>query len=314
MPELSVVVASHERPLRLRWLLNALSRQTLDRSLWEVVVGDDSRSLEAHPLADEGTLRWAHAPQGARVTPGANRNRALALARGRWVVFTDDDCRPPEGWLEEVWRAVQRNPEAVIQGPIEGDPEEAVRWHGPYPRSLYFQDVPRVWAECANIVYPRALLERLGGFAEDMQSGEDTELCCRARAARVEYVGEVKMGTYHVVQESSLVGHVRAARKWKDLPLLVRRHPDLREHMGLRAFWKPTHAWLPLALVGFVVAPRRPLSLALVLPWAARRQRRHRGLRGRIRHVIELPGWALIELAEMVALVRGSVEHRSLLL
>src|SRR2546421_2918739 len=37
-PELSVAVATHERPLRLRWLLNALDEQTLDRSLWEVVV------------------------------------------------------------------------------------------------------------------------------------------------------------------------------------------------------------------------------------------------------------------------------------
>ncbi|MCW2957953.1 MAG: glycosyltransferase family 2 protein, partial [Solirubrobacterales bacterium] len=62
-PLLSVCVPSHERPLRLRWLLNALADQTLDRSRWELVVCDDSRDgrvgtlLRDHPLAADGTLR-----------------------------------------------------------------------------------------------------------------------------------------------------------------------------------------------------------------------------------------------------------------
>jgi GT2 family glycosyltransferase len=319
-PELSIVVASHERPLRLRWLLNALERQTLSGALWEVMVGVDLRSpevarlLESHPLAADGRLRWVRAPEGARGTPGANRNRALGLARGRWVVFTDDDCRPPVGWLERVHAAVHRHPEAVIQGPVEGDPEESVRWHGPYPRSLCFQDVPRVWGECANIVYPRGLLTRLGGFVEDVYTGEDTELGCRARAAGVSYLGDASMGTYHAVEESSLSRHIRTAGRWRDLPLVVRRHPQLREELALRVFWKPTHVWLPLALAGFGLSVRRPLALVLTVPWALRRTRRHHGLRGRMRHLMELPGWALIELAEMAALARGSVQHRSILL
>ena len=62
-PELTVVVASHDRPLRLRWLLNALADQTLERGRWEVAVGHDcsgaareetERLLGDHPLAHEG--------------------------------------------------------------------------------------------------------------------------------------------------------------------------------------------------------------------------------------------------------------------
>src|SRR5207302_5301663 len=86
-PELSVVVASHERPLRLRWLLNSLEQQTLDRALWEVVVCHDSSRcagsdtdalLHDHGLATDGTLRWTRLPAGS-APPGANRNTALAL-------------------------------------------------------------------------------------------------------------------------------------------------------------------------------------------------------------------------------------------
>ncbi|MDX6659127.1 MAG: hypothetical protein QOH62_3920, partial [Solirubrobacteraceae bacterium] len=41
-PLISVVVPSHDRPLRLRWLLNALDEQTLAREQWEVIVAHDS--------------------------------------------------------------------------------------------------------------------------------------------------------------------------------------------------------------------------------------------------------------------------------
>ncbi len=55
-PEISVVVASHDRPYRLRWLLNALEEQTLDRDRWEVIVAHDSRGPETEALLREHPL------------------------------------------------------------------------------------------------------------------------------------------------------------------------------------------------------------------------------------------------------------------
>ena len=69
-PRLSVVVPSHDRPLRLRWLLNALEEQTLPRDRWEIVVAHDSvgpetdELLSMHPLAQDGTLRFGAATVG----------------------------------------------------------------------------------------------------------------------------------------------------------------------------------------------------------------------------------------------------------
>ena len=62
-PAVSVVVASHGRHLRLRWLLNALEEQTLPRERWELIVVHDydaataARLMERHPLGEDGTLR-----------------------------------------------------------------------------------------------------------------------------------------------------------------------------------------------------------------------------------------------------------------
>jgi GT2 family glycosyltransferase len=318
-PELSVVVASHNRPLRLRWLLNALQEQTLDRDLWEVVVCHDSAGpetdelLRQHPLGRDGTLRFTRLPVGS-APPGANRNAALRLTNASTIVFTDDDCRPPPEWLANVRAAVQRHPGAIIQGLVEGDPDEYGMRHSPYPRGQYFPSVPRPWAECCNIVYPRDLIERVGGFVEDVYTGEDTDLNVRARAAGGRYVGDTGMLTYHAISEGSLRDWIRGVWRWGDLALLVKRHPDLREEFPLWIFWKRTHLWVLVALAGATLERRNPLWAALVIPWAIQWQNRHPGIRGRLRFLMELPGWAVIDLAEIAALARGSVRHRAVLL
>jgi hypothetical protein len=320
VPELAVVVASHDRPLRLRWLLGALAEQTLEPGRFEVVVGHDSGEetealLAGHPLAAAGVLRHARLPAGT-APPGANRNAALALVRAPAVVFTDDDCRPPREWLAQVRAALARHPDAVIQGPVHADPEELVKLRSPYPRTQHFDDVPRPSAECANIVYPRALVARLGGFAEDLLVGEDTELNLRALAAGARYVGEAAMVTHHAVEEGWLLDWVRGAPRWADLARLLDRHPEFRAQLFAGLFWKRTHAWVLLAATGAAAAARRrhPAPLILLAPYVLARPFRGGGLRGRLRHVAELPGWAVVDLAEIAVLARSSIEARTLIL
>jgi GT2 family glycosyltransferase len=309
------VVASHFRPLRLRWLLNALAEQTLDRSAWEVVVGHDSdevteQLLRAHPLATDGVLRHVRQPPGVG-TIARNRNAALALARAPVVVFTDDDCRPPPGWLERVLEAASRHPGSILQGPVASDPDEAVMLRSPYPRTQHFSDVPRIWGECCNIVYPRAVLDELGGFADEgWLTCEDTDLLLRALAAGVPYAGAPSMGTYHCVEEGNLIDALRGTGRWRYFVDLVSRHPEVRDHLFARVFWKDTHAWLLVAALGLTAARRRPAMAALMIPWLRARPVRGGGWRGALRHLLELPGFALIDAAEMGVLARASTRAR----
>ncbi len=335
-PELSVVVASHDRPLRLRWLLNALQEQTLEPALWEVVVCHDSAGpetgalLRAHPLAAAGRLRaLAFAPGAAAAA--AKRNAGAALARAPTLVFTDDDCRPPAGWLQGVRAAVRERPGAVVQGPVSPDPHEAAMLRSPFPRTQSFADVPRVWAESCNIAYPAELFAAAGGFAEDLGSGEDTDLSLRTQAAGGRLAGDPRMLTHHAVDEGLLWDRLRETRRWDELPLLLRRHPELRSELCLRVFWKREHAWLLLAVAGAaggglgrrrtpghghtaLAAAVGSIAPLAALRWALTRRDHGGGARGRLRQVASLPGWALVDAAELAALARASLAHRSLVL
>jgi glycosyltransferase involved in cell wall biosynthesis len=319
-PEIAVVVASHDRPLRLRWLLEALSEQTLDRDRFEVVVAHDSTGpetealLEQHQLARQGTLRHLrHAPGSS--LPGANRNAGWRAARAPIVAFTDDDCRPPRDWLENALKAANAHPGAIVQGATHPDPDERRLLYAPVHHKQNI-DPPTAWAQTCNIVYPRALLERLGGFDEARMVGEDAALAAAAREDGVDYVAAPDVLTYHAVVPVPLPRYLRALRRWEDLPLLVKEHPGMRRNFPLGVFWKWTHASLPLALAGVALSRRTyGLSLLLALPWAKGSLPYYGpGKRNLVFRLRQLPRRLAIDLTETAVLARGSARHRSPLL
>lgn len=319
-PRIAVVVASHDRPLRLRWLLNALEEQTLDRRLWEIVVADGSTGHEAaavlrdHPLAREGTLRHLTLPPSPG-SAGRLRNAGWRLARAPLIAFTDDDCRPPPEWLERALVAAEQSPGAIVQGATRPDPDEQGLLRAPH-RHTQLIEPPTPFAQACNIVYPRRVLERVGGFREEpVRTGEDAELALRARAAGTPYVGAPEVLTYHAVEPMWLPRRLHSSWRWQDLALLVKRHPEARRHYPLRIFWKRTHACLALAAAGLVLGRRKPLVGLLALPWLWEARPRYGPTpRGRLRALAELPSAMAVDVAEAAALAVGSARHRTLFL
>ena len=184
-PDVAVVVASHDRPLRLRWLLNALEDQTLDAL--EVVVAHDSHGHETG--AARATTRsrapagLRHAAPRPRLGPGANRNAALTRRPRAAGAFTDDDCRPPRDGGRRACAPPRAAPGPSSRARPDPTPTSATcssRAAHEHPALTR----PAAWGQTCNIVYPRALLEQLGGFDEALPvAREDTDLALRARAA-----------------------------------------------------------------------------------------------------------------------------------
>ena len=319
-PEVSVVVPSHERGTRLRWLLNALEEQTLAREKWELVVVFDSTDdtaelVRTHPLATAGLMRHVQLEPGTG-TAAIQRNTGWREARAPLIAFTDDDCRPEPDWLERLLAAANANPGAIVQGATRPDPFEAeiMEW-APRPRSIEV-DPPGPHAQTCNILYPRARLEEVGGFDESIRSaGEDLDLAARVRERGAPYVGAPDALTYHAVDTFSLLGAVRFNKRWETLPLVFKRHPQLREQLEYGVFWKRRHAFLPGAIAGVALHRREPLLALLAVPYVLHALP-HRGSHpmGRLRAAAELAGRAVVDASEMWTMAKGSVRYRTLML
>jgi hypothetical protein len=316
-PVIAVAVASLEVPLRLRWLLNALEDQTLARDEWEVVVahkpgdGDTQALLDEHPLAADGTLRRTTTPDQT-ATVAAQRNSAWRSTTAPLVAFTDDDCTPPPDWLEHALCAARRHPGTIVQGACEPSPEDwPVTATAPRFRTRQVLTPPTPWAEACNIVYPRQILETLGGFREDFVIAEDCELALRAHERGFPRVGAPELLTYAAAHEQKLADRLRLAWAQRDLPRLLAMHPEIRKQLPPRLFWKRSHPWLVVAAVGMALGRRHRALSTLALPWAFIAWTESGVQRGAAARIAALPGRWLADSAEVASLALGSWKHHT---
>ena len=307
---ISVVVPTRNRARRLAALLGALEAQTLPCDDFEVIVVDDASTDETARVLEErgaGPLRLQAVRRSDPRGPAVARNVGWQLASGEVVAFTDDDCEPAPQWLEQLQAAAAASPGAAVQGLTGPIPREEDRI-GLFTRTLQVGQLGP-WYQTCNVAYPRALLERLGGFDERYPSpgGEDTDLAWRAIEAGERIVLAPDALVHHAVNELGPVGKLRVALRWTDAAWIFGRHRALREQLHWGLFWKPSHAKLLLALAGLLAARRFPPALLLALPY-------YREAVGRCNEVgasrWAVPYVALHDALETLGAARGAVRYR----
>jgi len=304
-----VVVPTRNRAERVRVVLDALAGQTLPRDRFEVVVVDDG---SAAPLAPSGAdkLLKHDSPRG----PAAARNTGWRAARAPLVAFTDDDCRPEPGWLEAGLRAHRTSPGSIVQGRTRPEPADEPILDRPHSRSIRVDSLGPFFQTC-NVFYPRELLERVGGFDERIPtpSSEDADLALRALASGAGAVFAEDALVNHEVVVRSLAEAVRFSTRWRTLPALVARHPEIRPAFTWHGWvWRETHARLLMALAGIALARVHRAFLVWCVPYVTfRRGWRPSALR---RALAELPGLAAVDAAEVLVLAWASARERTLLL
>jgi glycosyltransferase involved in cell wall biosynthesis len=101
---LSVIVTTYNRADALRAVLAGLLAQ--DDRAFEILVADDGSREDTRALVEaaarEAPLALRHVWQEDRgFRAGAARNRAVAVARGEYLVFLDGDCVPRPDWIAQ---------------------------------------------------------------------------------------------------------------------------------------------------------------------------------------------------------------------
>jgi glycosyltransferase involved in cell wall biosynthesis len=113
----SIVIPTYNRPERLHNCLNAIAQLDYPRDRFEVIVVDDGshQPLDAvvEPLRTKLNLTLLRQTNSG---PASARNAGAAIARGQYLIFTDDDCLPTPNWLTALEQQFQLTPHALIGG------------------------------------------------------------------------------------------------------------------------------------------------------------------------------------------------------
>ena len=234
MMDASIIVCTYNRAESLRDTLRALhALKSPAKRNWEVVVVDNNSRDETRQAVEEfgrgfARLRYLFEPrQGLSYA----RNHGLAAARGRILLFTDDDVAPEPDWVQRVLDGMSRTGCLACGGFIAPEWESpppawlTERFHGFLAVRAERADTYRIEGDMqppfgANMAFRREVFDRFGQFdvgrgrsGNVLASGEDGELFQRILddGGEVMFFGDARV--HHTVESFRLTK--RYFRRWR---------------------------------------------------------------------------------------------------
>jgi glycosyltransferase involved in cell wall biosynthesis len=174
--KISVVIPVRNEEGSIRTLLDSLLNQTL---MPDEIVITDGGSVDATCCIIEEYIELGSPIRLIRddaALPGRGRNLAAAQAQHEWLAFTDAGIRPLKNWLEALSKRVRETSSEVVYGAwepiIDSNFKEAAAIAYVPPRSQVDVGMLRP-RSIASAMILRQAWQSVGGFREDLRSGED---------------------------------------------------------------------------------------------------------------------------------------------
>ncbi len=265
------MIPTYLRPDHLGECLRALSGLRYPRDRFEVLVVDDGgvSPLDAVVAPFRGHLTLTLIRQ-ANAGPAAARNRGAERARGEFLAFTDDDCRPGPDWLMDLDQVLSREPESMVGGIVVNAATSLYSATSQLITDVVYRhyNADRLRARFVasnNMAVPADKFREVGGFDPAFRWAEDRDLCDRwlhrgnriiyTPTASVRHVRPMTARTFcrqhfDYGRGAQLFHRRRSERKSGNMLAESRFHLDVRNWL-----------WSPLTRV----RPRQVLPVAVLL-------------------------------------------------
>ena len=212
-PFLSVIIPNFNGKRFLATVFNALRAQSLRD--FEIILADDASSDDSVAFTEANYPEVRLLVNRSNLGFARNCNMAADAARGRVVVFLNNDTEPEATWLEELVKVIVTNPRAAIvssklllfsernkihsAGDLlgsDGIPRNRGVWE--IDRGQY-DSQPQIFSGCGGAVaYRKDIWSALGGFDDDFWMYlEDVDFAFRAQLEGYEAIFAPKARVYH---------------------------------------------------------------------------------------------------------------------
>lgn len=217
---LTIIIPVYKDPAGIEDTLESLSRQSLDRKKYEIIVVNDGGDDETQKVCEKYEV------QVLRLVPNkgsyAARNEALRKAKGEYIAFIDADIKASENWLEKGAELLKKYD--YVGGDVKIDESKLETMAHYFEYLTGFENEKKLknfhYLPTANLFVERKVFDELGFFKEELFSGGDSEFGKRVYESenfKMHYSPEL-----HVIHpprglESLLKKSVRVTKGSRDL-------------------------------------------------------------------------------------------------
>ena len=213
-PFISIVIPTYNRPERLSDCLKSLTQLEYPRDCFEVVLVDDGSKMSLESVVEpfKHQLEITLLKQ-KNAGPATARNTGAKQAKGEFLAFTDDDCKPAKDWLKTLAANFANKHNCLIGGktiniladnPFSTASQELInylyRYYNNNPQKANF-------FVSNNIAVSTKLFHNIGGFDRNFPraAAEDREFCDRwlQYGNKMVYAPEVQVYHAHKLTLSS---------------------------------------------------------------------------------------------------------------
>ncbi len=208
----SVVVATYNRPITLKKTLDCLEKQECNFP-FEVIIVDDASTLTLPELGlGKGKRKkWYLIRNEKNLGRAATRNRGLRQAKGKYILFLDDDIWAEPQLLQAHYDKQKEVGDGVVVGDILQAKEISKTVWNKYQIRRYERIRKRLVCKTldyglfltGNVSMPSKILKEMGGFNESFTkySFEDTELGYRLHKKGIKFSYASNAVSYHFFEE-----------------------------------------------------------------------------------------------------------------
>lgn len=267
--KVSVIIPTYKRPLLLKKCVEALFKQDMSSDEFEIIIVTDGPEeqtpLMIHEMAEKETFPNATCfSLSSKKGPAAARNAGWKVARGKLVIFTDDDCIPATDWVRNYYNAYEYYGASLIAFtgkiivPRKAKPTDFEL------NTAHLETAEFVTANCAC---SKAALEYLNGFDEafTMAWREDSDFQFRLLKAKIPILKIEDCKILHPVRKAPWGVSLKEQKKSMFNALLFKKHPELyKEKIGSIFLWN--YLFIAIFIAGSYIAWRSQHEhLALIL-------------------------------------------------
>jgi glycosyltransferase involved in cell wall biosynthesis len=251
---ISIVIATTNDDDTIANQVNALIRQECSVP-FEIVISDNGTTSN-YPAKLVRSFKYLAAPAiryidaSSRKGAGAAKNIGVKNARGTYILFCDADDLVSEGWIENMYQALQTND--LVCGALEfkhlnetwlSDAKETAI----QKRPLIFGGLDLPYGMACNLGIRKDLHLISGGFDENFIFAGDTEYCLRLQIDHHAKLIFEEKAIVHYRLKHDLLNCFRQRLRWASYHIWIQKIYDncfsnrlssIKKYPGLLFAWK----------------------------------------------------------------------------